>query len=89
MLTKYIVRCYQPQSDLWLVKIYNRDWNRISAIDGYAEALTVTPSVNDNRIHEYSQDGTLIRELLDKYKFKGTHTVSIQIEIHVRPGTKE
>ena len=71
--TKYIVKC--TQSYEWGVKIYNRAWNLISTIDGYADALTVTPGgklllFNDNRIHEYSQEGTYIRGLLDKYKFK-------------------
>ena len=78
--TKYIVKCLirttvnWAKTTKWVVKIYNRAWNRSSTIDKNAEALTVTPDgklliVNDSRILEYSQDGTLIRELLDKYKF--------------------
>ena len=67
----YIVTCIL--SNL-VVNIYNRHWNLISTIDMFPYALTVTPGgklllVRDNRIYEYSQDGRLIRELLDKYKF--------------------
>ena len=70
--TKYIVRGVQGRK--WLVNIYNKDWNLISTIDNNPDVLTVTPGgklllVHDNRIHEYSHDGRLTRELLDKYKF--------------------
>ena len=72
--TKYVFKHCKPSSDRKRVNIYNRDWNLLCTIDIYADVLTVTPGgklllVNDNRIHEYSQDGRLIRELLDKYKF--------------------
>ena len=72
--TKYIVKCYQPHSRKSVVKIYNKDWNLISTIDNNPDVLNVTPGgklllVHDNRIHEYSQNGGLIREVLDKYKF--------------------
>ena len=67
--TKYIVNAIQKYN------IYNREWNLISTIDIYHDVLTVTPGgklliAYNNRIHEYSQDGTYIRELLDRYKFK-------------------
>ena len=72
--TKYVVKCYQLHSRKWVVNIYNKEWNLISTIDNNNEALTVTPGgklliVYNNRIHENSQDGRFIRELLDKYKF--------------------
>ena len=78
--TKYIVNCFirrtknWAKTTKWVVNIYNRAWNLISTIDINTEALTVTPGgklllVNDNRIHEYSQDGRLIRKLLNEYKF--------------------
>ena len=64
----------------WGVKIYNNDWNLISTIDNNPGVLKVTPGgklliVNDNRFHEYRQDG-LIRELLDKYKFKNIRDIT-------------
>ena len=67
-----IVKCILSYK--YVVKIYNRAWNLISTIDKNPEVLTVTPGgklllVNDNRIHEYSQEGRLFRELLDKHKF--------------------
>ena len=74
--TKYVVKCEQYMSGSFVpvVNIYNSDWNLISTIDNNNEALTVTPGgklllVCQNRIHDYSQDGRFIRELLDKYKF--------------------
>ena len=72
--TEYIVKWYNPLSGASRVKIYNRDWNQISTIDINPDALTVTPGgklliVYNNRIHEYSQEGRLIRELLHRYKF--------------------
>ena len=72
--TKYIVKYYQLHSSKWVVNIYNRDWNLISKINNNPGVLTVTPGgklliVYKNRIHECSQDGRLIRELLDRYKF--------------------
>ena len=78
---KYIVKCNQPFSDESRVNIYNRDWNLISTIDGYAVALTVTPGGKlllacNNRIHEYSQDRRLIRELSDKYKFNNIQDIT-------------
>ena len=68
--TKYIVK-FSCESR---VNIYNRAWNLISIIVINPDVLTVTPGgklliVYDKRIHEYSQDGRLIRELLDKHKF--------------------
>ena len=71
--TKYIVK--YVLSGLWAVNIHIRNWNQITAINMYADALTVTPGgklliVSDNRIHEYSQDGTFIKGLLDKYRFE-------------------
>ena len=71
--TKYIVKCY-PNPGLWAINIYNIVWNLISTIDGYANVVTVTPGgklllVYNNRMHEYSQDGRLIRKLLNEYKF--------------------
>ena len=73
---KYIVKYYKYLSDKLehVVNIYNRDWNLISTIDNNPDVLTVTPGgklliVRNNRIHEYSQEGRLIRGLLDKYKF--------------------
>ena len=79
--TKYIVKCNQPFSDESRVNIYNRDWNLISTIDKNADVLTVTPGgklliVYKNRIHEYSQDGTFIKGLLDKYKFKNIQDIT-------------
>ena len=70
--TKYIARCIKSYK--WVLSIYNIDWNQISTIDQYPDALTVTPGgklllVCDNRIHEYNQDGRLIRKLLNEYKF--------------------
>ena len=72
--TKYIVKWFSPFSGEMRVKIYNRAWNLISTIDRYSDALTVTPGgklllAYNNRIHEYSQDGRLIKGLLDEYKF--------------------
>ena len=69
--TEYVVNCYKNGHR---VNIYNRAWNLISTIDQYPDVLTVTPGgklliVYDNRFFEYSQDGTFIRELLDRYKF--------------------
>ena len=73
--TKYIVKWYNPLAGERIVNIYDRAWNLISTIDQYPDVLTVTPGgklliVNDNRIHEYSQDGTFIKGLLDKYRFE-------------------
>ena len=73
--TKYVVEFVQKYN------IYNRDWNLISTIDNNPGVLTVTPGgklllVHDNRIHEYSQEGRLIRELLDKYKFKNIQDIA-------------
>ena len=56
------------------VSIYNKDWNQISTININPDVLTVTPggkllTIHNNRIHEYSQDGTFIKGLLDKYRF--------------------
>ena len=77
--TKYIFKCALGTNVFtggfnWVVNIYNRDWNLISTINMYLDVLTVTPGgklllVYNNRMHEYSQDGTLIKELLDGYKF--------------------
>ena len=69
--TKYIVKCYKNGER---VKVYNRAWNLLSTIDIYRVILTVTPGgklllAQFDRIHEYSQDGRFIKELLDKYKF--------------------
>ena len=66
--TKYVVTCHQKYN------IYNKDWNLISTIDPRPEALAATPGgklliVRDNRIHEYSQEGRFIREVLDEFKF--------------------
>ena len=73
---KYVVKYYKYLSDKFIpvVNIYNKDWNLISIIDNNPDVLTVTPggkllNVHNNRIHEYSQDGRLIRRLLDEYKF--------------------
>ena len=79
--TKYIVKCCQAMSYLWLVKIYNKAWNLISTININPDALTVTPGGNlllvyDNRIYEYNQDGTFIKGLLDKYKFNGIELIT-------------
>ena len=75
---KYIVKYYSGE---WVVNIYSRDWNLIWKIDKFAEALTVTPGgklllVYDNRIHEYSQNGRLNMELLDKYKFNAIYDIT-------------
>ena len=76
--TKYIIKCLTfvkwTQTIKWVVNIYNRAWNQISTIDINHVILTVTPGgklllVYNNRIHEYSQDGALIKGLLDKRKF--------------------
>ena len=77
--TKYIVKTFRYK---YILKIYNRAWNLISTIDMYTDVLTVTPGgklliVNDNRIHEYSQDGTYIRELLGKYKFNKIRDITM------------
>ena len=69
--TKYIVRCVQGLK--WAVDIYNKDWNLISTIDNNPDELQVTPGgklllVYKNTIHEYSQDGRFIRELLHWFK---------------------
>ena len=79
--TKYIVQCYKPSRGLWVVNIYNTDWNLISTIDKNSDALTVTPGgklliVYDKRIHEYSQDGRLISQLLDEYQFKNIRDIT-------------
>ena len=79
--TKYVVKCYQGVSSKWVGNIYNRDWNLISTTDIDPDVLTVTPGgklllVHDNRIHEYSQEGRLIRELLDKYKFNNIRDIT-------------
>ena len=72
--TKYIVKCYKLLSQKCQLNKYNRDWNLISTIGNDPGVLTVTPGgkrliVKDNRIHEYSRDGRLIRKLLNEYKF--------------------
>ena len=72
--TEYIVRWYKPFSVESRLNIYGRTWYLISTINIYHDSLTVTPGgkvllVYDNRIHEYSQEGTFIKELLDKYQF--------------------
>ena len=79
--TKYIVKWYNQFSCERIVKICDRAWNLISTIDQYPAVLTVTPGgklllVYDKRIHEYSQDGTYIRELLDEYQFKNIHDIT-------------
>ena len=79
--TKYIVKWYNLLSGERIVKIYNKDWNQISTININPDVLTVTPGgklllVNDNKIHEYSQDGTFIKGLLDKYKFKNIQDIT-------------
>ena len=66
--SKFIVPCGK------LVHIFNQSWNQLSRIDLDYDVLTVTPSskllvVLENRVHEYSQDGRMIRRLLDRYKF--------------------
>ena len=66
--SKFIVPCGK------IVHIFNKSWDQLSTIDLDYDVLTVTPSrkllvVHENRVHEYSQDGRLIRELLDRYKF--------------------
>ena len=71
--TTYIVKCYIPLSGERIVNIYNRAWNLISTVNINTDVLSVTSGgilllVYDNRIHEYSQDGRLIRKLLDKYQ---------------------
>ena len=71
--TKYIVKCLSSKMR-WVVNIYNKDWNLISTIDIFADALTVTHGgklliAHNNRIHEYSQEGRFIRRQLDEYKF--------------------
>ena len=68
---KYIVKLFKTFSGEMRVNIYTRDWNLISIIDMYPDALTVTSGgclllVHGNRIREYSQDGTYIRELTVK-----------------------
>ena len=84
--TEYIVKWFNPFSSIRRVNIYNIDWNQISTINMYADVLTVTPgfkllTVNDNRIHEYSQDGRLIRELLDKYKFNEIRDIRVMVAV--------
>ena len=74
-----IVKCIQSYK--YVVNIYNRDWNQICTINMSADALTVTPGgklllVYKNRIHEYSQDGRLIRKLLYKYKLKNIRAIT-------------
>ena len=81
--TKYIVKC---SKSAWLysgrqVNIYNRTWNLISTIDINTHLLTVTPGgklllVNYNKIQEYNQDGTFIKGLLDKYRFKNIRDIT-------------
>ena len=72
--TKYIVRCRQRLSSNKTVHIYNRAWNMITKIEKNPNVLTVTPGgclllVYHRRVYEYSQDGRMIRRLLNKYKF--------------------
>ena len=55
----------------WVLNKYNRTWNMISTMDKNPDVLIVTPGgklfiVYKNKIHEHPQDGTFIRELLDK-----------------------
>ena len=61
--TKYILKCYNPISHK------NPD------------VIIVTPGgklfiVYKKRFHEHLQDGTFIRELLDKYQFKNVHDIT-------------
>ena len=79
--TKYVVKCYNMWLAETIVNIYNRAWNLISTMNINTDVLTVTPGgklliVYNNRIHEYSQDGRLIRKLLDKYKFNEIHDIT-------------
>ena len=72
--TEYILKWYNPLSQKWVLNKYSRDWNLISTIDGYPDVLTVTPGgklliVIDNRLYEYSQEGTYTKRLLYKHKF--------------------
>ena len=78
---KYIVKCKLQRMFKSVVKFYNRNWSLICTIDIGPDVLTVTPGgklllVNDNRILEYNQDGTFIKRLLDKYKFKGVQDIT-------------
>ena len=71
---KYIVQYCQRVSNKWVVIIYNRGWNLISTKDNDPDVLNVTPGgklllVHNNRIHEYSQEGWFISELLHRYWF--------------------
>ena len=82
--TEYIVKyLYVSSADRlkWGATVYNQEWNLISTIDIDADVLTVTPGgklilVYNNRIHEYSQKGRFIRELLDKYKFTNIQDIT-------------
>ena len=81
--TKYIVKGVHVSTSgsIWGVKIYSRAWNLISTIGNDPDVLTVTPGgklllVYNNRILEYSQNGTFIKRLLDKYKFNKIRDIS-------------
>ena len=79
--TKYIVKCYKHMPGLLAVNIYNIAWNLVSTMNINTDVLTVTPDGKlligyNNRIHEYSQDGNLIRRLLDEYKFKDIQDIT-------------
>ena len=81
--TKYIVTSLSTSTSCskWVVNIYNREWNLISTTNSYHDVLRVTPGgtllfVYGNKIHEYSQDGSFIRELLDKYRFERIHDIT-------------
>ena len=80
-----MVEYYQTDSEEWKVNIYNRTWTKISTIDTYTKALSVTPGgklllVCQNRIHEYSQEGRLVGRMLDKYKFNKIQDITYSSE---------